>query len=31
MLGHNTRSNTRRVLDSFEPLRLDQLDLTQYI
>ena len=31
MLGSNTHSNTRRVLDSFEPLRAEQLDLTQYI
>ena len=31
MLGQNTLSNTRRVLDNFEPLRLDQLDLTKYI
>ena len=31
MLGQNTYSNTRRVLDSFQPLRMEQLDLTQYI
>ena len=31
MLGSNTHSNTRRVLDRFEPLRAEQLDLTQYI
>ena len=31
MLGSNTHSNTRRVLDRFEPLRAEQLDVTQYI
>ena len=31
MLGSNTHSNPRRVLDRFEPLRAEQLDLTQYI
>ena len=30
MLGANTRSITRRVLDGFEPMRPEQLDLTQY-
>ena len=30
MLGANTRSITRCVLDSFEPMRPEQLDLTQY-
>ena len=31
MLGSNTHSNTRRVLDRFEPLRAEQLDLSQYM
>ena len=31
MLGQNTHSNTRRVLDSFQPLRMEELDLAQYV
>ena len=31
MLGQNTHSITRRVLDSFQPLRMEELDLAQYV
>ena len=31
MLGSNTHSHTRRVLDRFEPLLPEQVDLSQYM
>ena len=31
MLGSNTHSHTRRVLDRFEPLLPEQVDLEQYM
>ena len=31
MLGQNTRSHTRRVLDDFEPCDPEDLDLALYI
>ena len=31
MLGSNTHSNTRRVLDRFEPLLPEEVDLAQYL